>query len=88
MSDELATTIIGFIGCILIIISSLPQLYKIIRSKSAKDVSIITYIILFIAQSLWTSYGVLKNDLQITITNGISVVITLCIVISALIYNN
>jgi MtN3 and saliva related transmembrane protein len=87
MSEERTTTIIGFIGCILIIISALPQLYKIIKTKSAKDVSIITYIILFIAQSLWTSYGVLKNDLQITITNGISVVITLAIVISALIYN-
>jgi MtN3 and saliva related transmembrane protein len=87
MSLENTTIIIGFIGCVLIIISSLPQLYKIIQTKSSRDVSIVTYVILFIAQSFWTSYGVLKNDLQITITNSISVAITLCIIISALIYN-
>lgn len=79
--------IIGILGGILVIICLIPQLLKIIKRKSAKDVSLIMYIILFIAQVLWATYGFLKNDLQVIITNVISAFISLLIIGISLYYD-
>ena len=73
--------IIGFTGCALIIISLLPQLITIIINKSSKNVSILMYLILLIAQVLWAIYGRLKNDLQVFLTNLIAGIITIIIII-------
>lgn len=79
--------IIGVIGGILVIICLLPQLITIIKNKSAKDVSLLMYIILFIGQILWAVYGILKNDLQIMITNIISGSITMIIILCTIYFN-
>ena len=79
--------IIGICGGILVIVCLIPQFVKIIQNKSAKDISLVMYILLFIAQILWTIYGILKNDLQVMITNIISSVITMLIIILSIYYN-
>lgn len=80
--------IIGFIGGILIISSLIPQLLIILYNKTSKNISIITYIILFIGQCVWTLYGILNNDLQVTITNIIAGFLTILIIIVAIYYRN
>lgn len=72
--------IIGIFAGLLIILSLIPQLITIIRNKSAKDISILMYIVLLVAQILWLVYGILKNDLQVTITNAITSVITILLI--------
>jgi MtN3 and saliva related transmembrane protein len=79
--------IIGLIAGILLIISLIPQLIKIISSKSSKDVSIFMFIILLVSEILWLIYGVFKIDLQLIITNGITSIITLLIIILSWMYN-
>ena len=69
--------IIGFTGCELIIISLLPQLITIIINKSSKNVSLLMYFILLIAQVAWLIYEALKNDLQVFLTNLIEGIITI-----------
>jgi MtN3 and saliva related transmembrane protein len=78
---------IGILGGILIIISFIPQLYTIIQNKSAKNISILMYTILLIAQILWMIYGILKNDLQVTITNAITSVINILIICFSIYFN-
>ena len=78
--------IIGIIAGILLIISLIPQLIKIISSKSSKDISIFMFIILLVSEILWIVYGVLKIDLQLIITNCITSIITLLIIICSLYY--
>lgn len=80
--------IIGIIAGILLIISLIPQLIKIVSSKSSKDISIFMFIILLVSEILWIVYGVLKIDLQLIITNGITSIITLLIIICSLYYKN
>ena len=43
---------------------------------------------LLLARCLWVIYGIKKPDLQIGITNGISGIITIFIIITAFIYRN
>jgi MtN3 and saliva related transmembrane protein len=77
---------IGYVAGSLITLSLLPQLFIILYNKDSKNVSILTYLFLLIARCLWVIYGIKKIDLQIGITNGISGVITIIIIIVAFIY--
>ena len=78
-----STLIIGYIAASLVIITPIPQLYRIIKNQSSKDISILMYAILLIAQILFTVYGVLKNDFIIILTNAVSAfIITLIIIVS------
>lgn len=87
-STTLTEIVIGSLGGILVVICMIPQLYSIIRNKSCKDVSIVMYIILLIGELLWCTYGVLRNDLQIIITNACSSFISVLIILLGLIYKN
>lgn len=79
LSDS--TNIIGFAAGIILIISYIPQLIKIIITKSAKDISILMYILILISQILWVLYGFLQYDIQIIWVNISCAVITVCILI-------
>ena len=46
-------TVFGTIGAFAIF----PQVYKIFKRKSAKDISILTYSFLFTAGIIWVLYG-------------------------------
>lgn len=71
---------IGSLGGVLIVVCQIPQLRKIIVTKRVDDISLETYVLLFIGQIMWGVYGILKSDLQIILTNIISAVITLAII--------
>lgn len=75
-------TIIGFSAAILSTIAFLPQAIKVWKTKSAKDLSVKTFVILVAALSMWLIYGILKNDLPIISAN----MITLALVGSILYY--
>ena len=67
-------TLIGFVGTAAGFVSTitfLPQVIKIWRTKSAKDLSSLTLFFLFLNVSLWLLYGILVNDYPIMGTNGI-----------------
>ena len=55
--------IIGYIAGICTTICLIPQLWKIYKTSSAEDVSILTFLVLFCGQALWITYGVLLYDL-------------------------
>ena len=70
----MSVTLIGFIGIAAGFVSTitfLPQVIKIWRTKSAKDLSSLTLFFLFLNVSLWLLYGILINDYPIMGTNGI-----------------
>lgn len=80
--------IIGYIATVLTIITGIPQLIKIIKSKSSNDVSLSTFVILLVAQMLWIIYGFYRLDVQIIITNIIAGFITLFIIYITIYYNS
>lgn len=80
--------ILGFVAGAIIIISLLPQLREIIKNKSSENISITTYVMLFISQILWIIYAFNKNDLQLIITNIFSGFITFFIISFSLYYKN
>jgi len=64
--------IIGLSAALLTMFAFLPQIVKVLRTKSAKDVSIVTLIQLSLGVSLWIIYGIYLRDAIIISANGVT----------------
>lgn len=73
--------LLGYLAATLTTVANLPQTYKIIKTKSTKDISLITYLILTTGCGLWLAYGILKSDIPLILANGISTAICIFILI-------
>jgi MtN3 and saliva related transmembrane protein len=69
--------IIGFSAATLTMLSFIPQVIKVAKTKSARDVSLITLLQLSLGVSLWVVYGVLRRDLIIILANVVTLSILL-----------
>ncbi len=54
-------------------LSSLPQVYKIYKRKSAADISITTHLIIVIGAFIWLLYGIEINSIPIILSNFIGI---------------
>lgn len=64
--------IIGSTAAVLTMFSFVPQIIKALKTKSVKDVSIITLFQLSIGVVLWILYGFHLKDLIIILANSIT----------------
>jgi MtN3 and saliva related transmembrane protein len=74
-------TIIGLIAATLTTISLVPQLVKVWKTKSTKDISAGMFTLYCCGVFLWFVYGVYTNDLPIMLANSIVFVQALAILI-------
>jgi MtN3 and saliva related transmembrane protein len=76
------TQILGYAACVVTALTFLPQVIKTWREKSAKNVSLMMFVIAFVNEVMWIAYGILQKDNVITITNVI--MITMCSIMISL----
>jgi len=62
-------TILGLVAAALTVIAFFPQLMKVWKTKSTKDISLGMFSIFSLAVFLWFVYGILINDPPVTIAN-------------------
>jgi MtN3 and saliva related transmembrane protein len=55
-------------------LSSIPQLIKIYKLKSAKDISAVAHIIIVTGASIWMLYGIELGDFPIIASNLVGIV--------------
>jgi MtN3 and saliva related transmembrane protein len=67
-------------------LSLLPQLIKLIKEKKAEDISLFYLVLLLVGLALWTWYGFLRDDLPIIVTNTLSLVMNVVIIILGIRY--
>jgi MtN3 and saliva related transmembrane protein len=65
-------TLIGIIAATLTMFGFVPQGIKMLRTKSAKDVSMLTLLQFSIGGTLWMLYGIYLNDYIIIGANAVS----------------
>lgn len=80
------TEIVGLVAGICTSISLLPQLFKLVKHKKAEDISLFYLILLFIGLGLWIWYGILRDDIPILVTNGLSLVINGIVIVLGIRY--
>lgn len=78
--------ILGLIAATLTTSAFVPQVYKVFKSKSTKDISLTMYAILFIGLSLWFVYGIVKESWPIILANAITGILVSAVLIFKLKY--
>jgi MtN3 and saliva related transmembrane protein len=73
------TYLIGILAGSFTALSLLPQLIKMIREKEAGNISIAMFLVLLAGLGLWVTYGILKEDWPIIITNSVSFILNISI---------
>lgn len=74
---EIIVTIVGIgMGAMLF-----PQAQRVFKRKSASDISIHTFSYILFGTAVWVFYGFYINAYPIVVSNGISFIATLLIVI-------
>jgi MtN3 and saliva related transmembrane protein len=69
------TNVIGLAAGGLTTLAFVPQAVKIWKSRSAKDVSLPTFLGFTIGVVLWLAYGILKQEPPIILWNGATLVL-------------
>ena len=64
--------LIGLLAAILTTTAFIPQVYKVIKTKSVKGLSLTTYLIFTSGVLFWLIYGLLKSSVSMIIGNGIT----------------
>ena len=69
------TSIIGFIAAILTTVAFVPQIIRIWRARSAKDVSLGMYTLFTFGVVLWLVYGILIYSWPIILANCVTLLL-------------
>jgi len=67
-------TIVGMSAAVLTMFSFVPQVVKILNTRSAKDMSLITLVQMTCGVTLWTLYGIHLKDSIIIVANSVFLV--------------
>ena len=67
--------LIGFVGGLLTTMGMIPQVWRLFKLKSAREISLTFSLLFNIGIGFWLSYGILQGLLSVIIWNGISLVL-------------
>tara|TARA_S200000501_G_C20790446_1_gene729255 strand:- start:155 stop:424 length:270 start_codon:yes stop_codon:yes gene_type:complete len=83
--NNIQIEIIGLFAASFTTFAFVPQVFKILRSRNAKGVSVSMYVIMLIGICIWLYYGFLIKSLAVIIANIISGFLQLFIILFVLI---
>lgn len=68
-SDPPVTSTIGFLAASITVLSFLPQVVRVWRTRQTRDLSMGAFALLATGAVLWLAYGLLTGDLPVILTN-------------------
>lgn len=69
------TSTIGFIAAILTTVSFVPQVLKVWRTRSAKDISLGMYSLFTLGIATWLIYGILIDSWPVILANLVTLIL-------------
>ncbi len=73
--------LIGYAAATGTTISFLPQLIRVVRLRSARDISLGMFLIFSAGTVLWLTYGLLSRSWPVAVANAVTLVLSLSILI-------
>ncbi|MBS4191964.1 SemiSWEET transporter [Bacillus sp. FJAT-49705] len=83
----MSITLLGVIAGIFTSCSFIPQAYKVIKTKRTSDISIPMYCLCTVGVFLWIIYGLLIKDIAVLLTNIVTFIPTVIILILTVKYH-
>jgi MtN3 and saliva related transmembrane protein len=74
-------SVLGYLAGALTTLSLLPQVIKICRSRSARDISFVMYLFFVAGISLWVIYGIAINSMPVIIANTVSLCLGIAVIV-------
>ncbi len=68
--------ILAIIAGGMIIISTIPQIFKTLKTEKVEDLSLVMFILIVAAQVIWLFYGLHIQDIPVILTNGFGMLVT------------
>ena len=72
--------ILGYSAGAITSMTFLPQVIKTWKERSARDISLMMFLIATLNEIMWIIYGILKNDWVIILTNAVVLVMSLTMI--------
>jgi MtN3 and saliva related transmembrane protein len=72
-------TVLGLVAATLTTAAFLPQVLKIVKTRSTKDLSMWMYAMLFVGVLLWLVYGLLISSLPVIAANAVTLVLVFAV---------
>jgi MtN3 and saliva related transmembrane protein len=72
-----AVNAIGLIAAVCTTISFVPQLIRIWRLRSAREISLTMFLVYSLGVFLWLFYGILIHSVPVILANAVSLVLSL-----------
>lgn len=77
-------SILGMAAGALTVVSFMPQVFRAWKTRQVKDLSLWTFALLLTAGGLWITYGVMRTDWPVIVTNVGMVTLNLAILAAKL----
>jgi MtN3 and saliva related transmembrane protein len=78
--DNPVWSYIGFAAAFLTMFAFIPQIFKVVKTKSVGDVSVVTLGQLLAGVTLWMVYGIARRDPVIILANTVTLM-SLCVLL-------
>jgi len=79
--------ILGYTAGFITSLTFLPQVIKTWKERSARDISLMMFMIAAVNESMWIVYGILLNNMVIILTNVTVLTMALIMIYFKLRYN-
>ncbi len=77
-----AHEILGFVAGALGLCAFVPQVVKVWRQRSTRDISLLTFSLLTVATALWIVYAFLASALSLLVANALTLVLVAAILVA------
>ena len=74
-------TLAGYLAAVLTTVSFVPQLIRVWRLRSARDISLTMFTVFSLGVFLWLVYGISLHSIPIILANGLTLALSLTILI-------
>lgn len=74
-------TLIGFTAATCTTISFVPQVYRTLKTRDTKGISLIMYTVFTTGTALWLTYGLIVHDHPVAVANFVTLVLAMSILI-------
>jgi MtN3 and saliva related transmembrane protein len=73
--------VIGYVAATLTTISFLPQLIRVVKLRSARDISLGMFLIFSVGTLFWFVYGVLAHSPPVWLANAVTLALSVSILV-------
>jgi MtN3 and saliva related transmembrane protein len=87
MMPKSVIDMIGFVAATCTTISFLPQLIRVLKLRSARDISLGMFSIFSFGTALWLTYGILAHSVPVAVANAVTFILASWILILKIKYD-